>query len=132
MPRIRCILLRLNHSELELQAFLEENRDGEEPAYDEANDRYDWTRVDPDQLERADEVIEALKRIARTGLEREFPGAAVDVECSADTPTGLEVEPEAAEELVQTLVDAQLATWIEQAWAAARDNEGGASGGDAA
>jgi hypothetical protein len=132
MSRVRSILLRLNHSDLGLHALLEENRDGEEPVFDEANDWYDWTRVDPDQLDRAEEIIQALERVAQTGLERQFPGAAVEVECSADATPGLEVEPEAAEKLVQTFVDAQRAIWIEQAWAAPHDNEGEASGGDAA
>ena len=118
MPRIRSILLCLNHAELGLRSLLEENRDGEQPVYDEVNDWYDWTRVDPDQLDRAEQIIEALERVARIGLEQRFPRAAVEVECGADTTTGLEVEPEAAEELVQTFVDAQLATWIEQAWSA--------------
>jgi hypothetical protein len=130
--RVRSIVFRLNDSELGLQALLEESRAGEEPVYDEANDWYDWTRVDAGQLERAEQIVDALERLARTDLERRFPGATVDVECTADATTSLEVEPESAEEAVQAYLDAQLTTLIEQAWASVVNDESGTSGGDAA
>ena len=130
MSRIQSIRLRVNHTELGLEALLEESREGEEPVYDEANDWYDWSRVDAKQMDRAELVITALERIARAGLERQYPGAAVDVECSADTIRGVEVDPEEAEELVQNLVDTRLAAWVDEAWDAL-SREGGASGGDA-
>jgi hypothetical protein len=116
MPMVRSIVVRINHSALSLQALLEENRGGEESVYDEANDWYDWSRVHPGQVERAELIVRALQSVAKASLQREYPGAVVDIECAADATPGIEVDPGSVEDAVGSFVDTNLAKWIDEAW----------------